>query len=186
VSWYVFLEKYQPNSQRIQQNIFERVSHNYVTILFMVLDPVYKETFYKGFANLLAISVYATFTTCFPESYTHFGPEFKEIICNICHLWINGNKPVPRSYSKWNFKMLDPPQALFAEEVLTNKNNMENILNFESVDGRESKNNLGNSSTSSRVNINKSQTFSNTSRKLNESKATQSIQKMKKESHPAG
>ena len=85
--------------------------------------------------------------------------------------------------------MLDPPQAIFAEEVLTNKNNMENILNFESVDGRasESKINLGigNSNTSSRVNINKSQTISNTSRKLNESKATQLLHKKKKESHPA-
>ena len=85
---------------------------------------------------------------------------------------------------KWNFKMLDPPQAIFAEEVLTNKNNMEQILNFE-IDGRisEARKELGNSNTSSRLNISKSQTFSNTSKKQNESKIP-SV-KIKKESHPA-
>jgi hypothetical protein len=90
VFWYIFLEKYQNNSQRTLQTLFERISKNYVSILMMVLDPLYKETFFKGFANLLSMTVYAAFTTCFPESYTHFGPEFKEFICTICHLWING------------------------------------------------------------------------------------------------
>jgi hypothetical protein len=95
---------------------------------------------------------------------------------------------VPRSYINWNFKILDPPQAIFAEEVLTNKNNMEQILNFESEsNGRvsELKHESGNSITSSRLNYTKSHTISNLStRKVNEARV-QSVRVKKKDSHPA-
>lgn len=90
VFWYTFLEKYQKSSHRTQQSLFERISKAYVQLLMMDHDILYKDTFFKTFANLLAMTVYTAFTMSFPESYTHFGHEFKEFICQICHLWING------------------------------------------------------------------------------------------------
>lgn len=59
---------------------------------------------------------------------THFGDEFKEFVCQVAWLWVTGCKPSARSYSSWNFRMLDPAQAVFAQEVLDNKN-QHNIVN---------------------------------------------------------
>jgi hypothetical protein len=56
------------------------------------MEPRYRDTFFKGFADLLAMSVYTIFVTCFPEScMTQFNENFKEFLCEICHLWISGN-----------------------------------------------------------------------------------------------
>lgn len=121
--WWCFLEKYQKaSSQSIQQLLFKRIAKNYVTIIMMQLDLVYRETFFKNYANLLAMTVYACFTTCFPESYVQFNHDFKEFLCETCYLFISGCKPLQRSWIKWNFKKLDPPQAIFAEENLTSRN----------------------------------------------------------------
>jgi hypothetical protein len=124
IFWWCFLEKYQKSSSKsIQQLLFKRIAKNYVAIIMIQLDLIYRETFFKNYANLLAMTVYACFTTCFPESYVQFNEEFKEFLCETCHLFISGCKPLQRSWIKWNFKKLDPPQAIFAEENLTSRNN---------------------------------------------------------------
>ena len=36
--------------------------------------------------------------------------------------------PTPRSYSNWNFKIIDPPSAVFAKQVLNNEKGQTNII----------------------------------------------------------
>jgi hypothetical protein len=53
--------------------------------------------------------------------------EWKNKINFFFLLW-KGIKPTLRSYSSWNFKIIDPPAAVFAKEVLNNKS-QGNIVN---------------------------------------------------------
>ena len=91
------MEKYQ-KTESIQHQLFKRISETYVEIIFLELDPRYKETFFKSMADLLAMSVYTIFTTCFPESFlTQFTDEFREFLCHVCHMWITGNQEIIKS-----------------------------------------------------------------------------------------
>jgi hypothetical protein len=109
-----------------QEKYFYDISENYVQLLFTEVTEKdirygYRNSFFKGFADLLAMSVYTIFVTCFPESYlTQFTESFKDFICFVSHLWISGCKPSPRSFTHWNFSKIDPPSANFAKEVLNN------------------------------------------------------------------
>lgn len=118
IFYWCFLERYQ-KVIIIQQEIFKQISETYVAITYLEMDHRYKETFFKKLADYLAMSVYTIFNTCFPDSYlTQFNNEFKEFVCETCHLWIIGCKPIPRSFSKWNFTELDPESAFRAKEML--------------------------------------------------------------------
>ncbi|CAF0710229.1 unnamed protein product [Brachionus calyciflorus] len=203
--WWCFLQRYQ-KMPSIQFEYFNRISENYVKLLFTTMESKFRETFFKSFADLLAMCVYTIFCTCFPQSYmTHFNDEFREFICNTTHSWISGCKPIPRSYAHWNFKMIDPSAAVFAQEVLNNKQN--NILDDVFNNETSTHHSVSNSKNHSRIsNMNSSLKFSNqsvssmTKRKhANESsilsepisnkspKASKIVlPKTKKESHTAG
>lgn len=93
------------------------------------MNPRYRDSFLKSFPNLLAMTVYTIFGACFPESHmTHFGDDFKEFVCHVAWLWVTGCKPSARSFASWNLKMIDPATAVFAQEVLDNKN-QHNVVN---------------------------------------------------------
>lgn len=67
------------------------------------MDSRYREKFFKTLADLLALSVYTIFCTCFPQSHmTHFNDEFKEFLCNTTHSWIGGKKKIKKK-KKYNF-----------------------------------------------------------------------------------
>lgn len=126
--WWCFLERYQ-KLESIQEKYFDRVSRNYVRLIFTEMEARYRDTFLKQFPNLLAMSVYTIFGSCFPQSHmTHFGDDFKEFVCHVAWLWVSGCKPSARSYASWNFPTLDPPTAVFAQEVL-DKRNQHNVVN---------------------------------------------------------
>ena len=84
------MERYQ-KMPSIQKDFFIRCSENYVKLMMHGLDSRYRETFFKNFADLLAMTVYTIFCSCFPQSYmAHFNDNFREFICQICYLWISG------------------------------------------------------------------------------------------------
>ena len=93
------------------------------------MDPNYRDTFLKSFPTLLAMSVYTIFGTCFPQSHmTHFNEPFKEFVCSVAWMWVAGCRPSARSFADWNFPALDPPTAVFAQQVLDKKNE-NNVVN---------------------------------------------------------
>jgi hypothetical protein len=123
------------------------------------------------------MSVYTIFCTCFPQSVlAQFTDEFKEFICQICHLWISGCKPTPNSFLSWNYKKLDPPEAVFAKEVLNKKktNIIEDILNGESINAIVDANNPAPNATSN-MSINNSKKSTVSSHSLNESQTNVSM-----------
>jgi len=170
------------------------------------MDARYRETFLKSFPNLLAMSVYTIFVTCFPESYMgQFNDEFREFISQISYLWLSGCKPTPRAYTSWNLAKLDPPAAVFAKEVLNNKQNniIEDIKNI----GTAYQNNFSSNKSrvsdfSSMIDSKKSSNASTQRRRRfaiiaedisEENESYKEIRKtnffrnsLKKESHPAG
>jgi len=93
--WWCFCERY-IKLPSAQEKYFYDISENYVKLLFTEVSEKdirygYRNTFFKSFADLLAMSVYTIFVTCFPESYlTQFTESFKDFICFVCHLWISG------------------------------------------------------------------------------------------------
>lgn len=90
----------------IQEQYFNQVSENYVQLIFTEMDLRYRDHFLQSFPNLLAMSVYTIFGSCFPESHmTHFNNDFKEFICKIVYIWFTGCKPSVNSYANWNFKV---------------------------------------------------------------------------------
>ncbi|RNA40959.1 hypothetical protein BpHYR1_044482 [Brachionus plicatilis] len=200
--WWCFLQRYQ-KLPGIQFEYFNRISENYVKILFDLIESRYREKFFKSFADLLALSVYTIFCTCFPQSHmTHFNDEFKEFLCTTAHSWISGCMPSPKSFSHWNFKIIDPSAAVFAQEVLNNKQN--NILEFNletpshhsvvnsknqsrisqsnsSLDKKSSTSSMMKRKNAAETSFS-SEAFSNKSSKMNKIIHSRS----KKDSHPAG
>lgn len=110
--------------------------------------------------------------------------------------------PSPKSFSHWNFKMIDPSAAVFAQEVLNKKQN--NILEFNmetpshhslmnsknhsrisqsnsSLDKKSSISTMMKRKTATDTSFN-SEAISNKSSKINKIIRSKSI----KESHPAG
>ena len=93
--WWCFCERY-IKLPSAQEKYFYDISENYVKLLFTEVSEKdirygYRNTFFKSFADLLSMSVYTIFVTCFPESYlTQFTESFKDFICFVCHLWISG------------------------------------------------------------------------------------------------
>ena len=75
-----------------QEKYFYDISENYVQLLFTEVTEKdirygYRNSFFKSFADLLAMSVYTIFVTCFPESYlTQFTESFKDFICYLIDL----------------------------------------------------------------------------------------------------
>ena len=126
------------------------------------------------------MSVYTIFATCFPQSVlAQFTDVFKEFICQICHLWISGCKPTPNSFLSWNYKKLDPPEAVFAKEVLNKKktNIIEDILNNESIITIAEANNPS-TTTISNMSLNKSKKSTISMQSLNESQTNFSMNSM--------
>jgi len=39
---------------------------------------------------------------------SQFTDDFREFICQLCHTWITGCKPTPRTFDRWNLSKLDP------------------------------------------------------------------------------
>lgn len=105
--WWCFLERYQKTSH-VQNDLFRRVSETYVALTYLELDPRYKETFFKKLADYLSIAVYTCFATSFPDSVLiQFNDEFKEFICEICHIWITGNLFIDYVLTKLDFIVLN-------------------------------------------------------------------------------
>jgi hypothetical protein len=83
----------------------------------------YRNSFLTSLADLLSQCVYTVFCTCFPQSYmTHFNDDFRDFICKTVHTWINGTKPIQKSFKTWNLDEIDPPEAVFARKVLKHEN----------------------------------------------------------------
>ncbi|XP_025103022.1 protein FAM227B-like isoform X2 [Pomacea canaliculata] len=136
--WYFFLEKFQ-KSPTEQQNLFNRVAHNYVSLLFDANNPYFRDTFLKQYPTLISQAVYATFCHCFPDSYTQFGEKFKDEIVFLVFSWITGIHPPPRCWMEWNFEKLEPRNIRTKAEIMNRSK--KKTLNFDYLDFLTSPNN---------------------------------------------
>ena len=90
--WWCYLERFR-KTPSLQPQLFKDVSDLYVGLIFRVDNLRYRDTFFKGLPNLLAMFVYTIFCSAFPESYmTQFSDDFREFICEVAHSWISGEK----------------------------------------------------------------------------------------------
>lgn len=116
--------------------------------------------------------------------------KIKEIL-NKINFFNKGNRPIPRSYLTWNYKMLDPPQAIFAAEVMTNKNNMlnfDNDLNERINEQHQQKDSMQSSRLHTKRLSNSISTLSynKKSERMEKISEVPKVKKPKKESHVAG
>ncbi len=98
--YWCFLDRYQ-RIDDVQRELFKRISESYVALTYRSMDPRYKETFFKKFADYLAMTIYAIFCACFPDSFqTQFNEGFKEFVCEVCWLWISGKSDLFREQNR--------------------------------------------------------------------------------------
>ncbi|KAJ8317999.1 hypothetical protein KUTeg_004229 [Tegillarca granosa] len=74
----------------------------------------------KEYPCLISQAVYAAYCHGFPDSYKHFGEEFKEDLITLAYSWIAGITPAPRSWLTWNFDKLEPENIKLREEIAAN------------------------------------------------------------------
>ncbi|CAF2036866.1 unnamed protein product [Rotaria magnacalcarata] len=67
IFWWAFLENYQ-NQPKIQKQLLERASTNYVALLMMEIDLHYRDKCFQVYPSLLAETVFACYKVCFPAS----------------------------------------------------------------------------------------------------------------------
>ncbi|CAF0971123.1 unnamed protein product [Rotaria sordida] len=67
IFWWIFLEHYQ-SQPKIQKQLLQRCSNNYVALLMMELDLRYRDKCFQVYPSLLAETVFACFKVCFPAS----------------------------------------------------------------------------------------------------------------------
>eukprot|EP00794_Sanderia_malayensis_P009002 gene9002-9964_t len=114
--WWIFCNKYQPGPKS-QQNLFNRIAHNYTKQLNRCIGWRYQDTIFKRYPDLLSQAVYTTFCQAFPTSYRQFHDAFKDEVIFLVHLWMVGTKPSPGTFSKWNLKKLEPMDLRRGEKL---------------------------------------------------------------------
>ncbi|EDV28242.1 uncharacterized protein TRIADDRAFT_53657 [Trichoplax adhaerens] len=105
--WWFFLYRYQP-SKYTQDKIFNRIAYNYVKLLTFARNPLYRDVFLQSYPDLVCQTIYSTFCEAFPTSWRQYNENFKTELTNLVTLWMTGNKPYPRSWSKWPYSRLEP------------------------------------------------------------------------------
>ena len=64
------------------------------------------------YPDILAQCVYSTFIHAYPNSWNSFDENFKTELTQYISLWQVGIKPMPESWKKWEFHLLEPPNLL--------------------------------------------------------------------------
>ncbi|XP_046569644.1 protein FAM227B-like [Haliotis rubra] len=132
--WYYFLEKFQ-SSRNSQVKLFNRIAHNYVKLTIYAKNPVYRDTFLKGYPMLMCQAVYSAFCHAFPDSYRQFGEVFKDDLVALIMEWMTGLPLAPRVWLGWNMDHLEPANIKMREEILSQKNKKSSTaINFDFLD----------------------------------------------------
>ncbi|XP_065827056.1 protein FAM227A-like [Oscarella lobularis] len=123
--WWYFLQRFQPN-QSVQDKLFHRTAFNYVAFLRLPIEPKFKEPFLTRYADSIAQAIYHTFCVAYPTSYKRFGEDFRNGLCSFVSLWMTGIQPVPRTWLKWNFDLLEPVNMfkLIADQEKSKETNL--------------------------------------------------------------
>ncbi|XP_069053768.1 protein FAM227A [Lepisosteus oculatus] len=109
--WFIFLQTYQPE-QDSQDQLFSRLSENYIQLLTHCLFSRYGDIFLKEFPSTLCQILYCCFCCCFPQSCSTFHCDtFLSQLCNTAYQWIGGTRPTPGVFSQWDFSSLEPEEA---------------------------------------------------------------------------
>ncbi|XP_077863821.1 protein FAM227B-like [Saccoglossus kowalevskii] len=105
--WWFFLNSWETDRKEEQEKLFNRIADSFVA-LFTSVNPNIKDKFFAVYADCLAQSIYAAYFEAFPDSHQQFEGVFKTELCDLCHEWITGVKPQPRSWKQWDTYRLQP------------------------------------------------------------------------------
>ncbi|ELU03430.1 hypothetical protein CAPTEDRAFT_211485 [Capitella teleta] len=130
--WWLFLDRWQP-SRGAQQNLFNRVSHNYVKLMTYCKNPRYRDTFLRSYPDLLSQAVYATFCASFPDSYKQFEEDFKEAIIACVFEWIAGIRPAPRLHLQWSTSEIEPDGFKDREDLINQGKSSNKCLSYQNL-----------------------------------------------------
>jgi len=124
IFWWYFLEKFVPNEE-IQGKLFTRIALNFGCFYTLPASNRYWHIFFQEYSDILSRCVYCAFSHCFPQSSKQFdNDKFINGIYVIMSSWIDGIRPHPQSYRRWDIKTLQPLNLLnnqVAGEKVSNK-----------------------------------------------------------------
>jgi hypothetical protein len=115
--WWIYLEKFHKEEKREREEnkasqsiLYDRISHNYVTLLCKPLNPRHRGAIFMLYTDVLCQAIYSAFVQCFSISWQLFDERFKVDLCNLISLWLVGTRPLPDRWQLWNYTALDPPK----------------------------------------------------------------------------
>ncbi|XP_071796658.1 uncharacterized protein [Asterias amurensis] len=147
--WWFFLQRYHP-SKRTQERIFNRVAHNYVKLLLFARNPKFRDVFFQDYSDLLAQSIYSAFCAAFPNSWRQFDNNFRSDLCTLTSQWVDGTRPRPRTWLKWNYSGLEP-QNMKREQFMKTDNKKGGLFNFDMLTPESSNHSNASKTTDSSV-----------------------------------
>ena len=85
--------------------MLDRIAFNYVQ-LFLLVEPGYRDTFFKCYYDLVAQAVYYSYFFAYPKSRTRItSEEFLNEFYEIISMTITGIPVSTLSYKKWDFDL---------------------------------------------------------------------------------
>lgn len=107
--WWFFLD-YPQNEVNAdaanKEKLFNRVALNFGMLIIRIPDKQV-HNFLPCYPETVAMTLYWIFNEAFAGSRKLFGPDFKQKLINICHLWMEGLQPLPNSFHKWPVEKLE-------------------------------------------------------------------------------
>ncbi|XP_022095419.1 uncharacterized protein LOC110981800 isoform X2 [Acanthaster planci] len=134
--WWFFLYRYHP-SKKTQERLFNRVAHNFVKLLLFAKHPKYRDVFFQDYSDILAQAIYSAFCAAFPNSWRQFDADFRSDLCCLTSQWVVGTRPAPRTWLRWNYPALEPPN-MKREEFMKADNKKGGLFNFDMLTPEDS------------------------------------------------
>ncbi|XP_038065606.1 protein FAM227B-like isoform X2 [Patiria miniata] len=134
--WWFFLHRYHP-SKKTQERLFNRIAHNYVKLLLFAKNPKHRDVFFQDYSDTLAQAIYSAFCAAFPNSWRQFDPDFKSDLCSLTSQWVVGTRPAPRTWLRWNYPGLEPPN-MKREEFMKTDNKKGRLFDFDMLTPEDS------------------------------------------------
>ncbi|KAH9508440.1 hypothetical protein Btru_055243 [Bulinus truncatus] len=132
IFWYVFVDEFQQSPATLAK-LFDRIAHNYVSLMMFATNPFLRDLFFKSYPKLISQAVYSAFCFSFPDSFRQFGESFKDYLTYLIYGWIAGLHPPPRNWLTWDMSALEPANLKHRENLMSKKNGS-SLLNLNYLD----------------------------------------------------